>query len=151
MINKTLIAIVALLVGATSQELYSMKKLPDWQNPKVSERNRMPMRATFHSDNEQIVSLNGIWKFRLFKTPDEVLSDFYTKTCDDSLWNNIKVPGMWELQGYMDPVYLNVGYAWRGHYKNNPPFVPLKITMLGNIARIFLYQHLGRGNRYVLI
>lgn len=150
MINKTLIAIVALLVGATSQELYSMKKLPDWQNPKVSERNRMPMRATFHSDNEQIVSLNGIWKFRLFKTPDEVLSDFYTKTCDDSLWNNIKVPGMWELQGYMDPVYLNVGYAWRGHYKNNPPFVPLENNYVGQYRKNFSIPASWQGKQVCL-
>ena len=34
------------------------------------------------------------------------------------------VPGMWELNGFGDPVYLNIGYAWRGHYENNPPYVP---------------------------
>ena len=31
------------------------------------------------------------------------------------------VPRIWELNGYGDPEYVNVGFAWRGHFENNPP------------------------------
>jgi len=44
---------------------------------------------------------------------------------------------MWELNGYGDPVYLNVGYAWRGHFKNNPPFVPIQGNHVGQYRRTF--------------
>ena len=42
-------------------------------------------------------------------------TDFYSLQYDDSAWDTIPVPGMWELNGYGDPVYLNIGYAWKGH------------------------------------
>ena len=41
----------------------------------------------------------------------------------------MKVPGVWEMNGYGDPIYVNVGYAWRSQYKNNPPYVPIETTM----------------------
>ena len=27
-------------------------------------------------------------------------------------WKEIKVPGNWELQGFGDPIYVNVGYEF---------------------------------------
>ena len=45
------------------------------------------------------------------------------------------VPGLWELNGYGDPVYLNVGYAWRGWFKNDPPHVPIEQNHVGSYRR----------------
>ena len=42
---------------------------------------------------------------------------------------------MWELNGFGDPIYVNVGYAWRGHFANNPPEVPLKDNHVGTSFR----------------
>lgn len=82
--------------------------LPDWQDPGVFEKNRMPMAATFVTDQQQTMNLNGVWDFQY----------------DGGEWGKMPVPGCWELNGYGDPIYLDVGFPWRGHFENNPPFVP---------------------------
>jgi hypothetical protein len=52
--------------------------------------------------------------------------DFFRTNFNDKYWKFINVPGMWELNGYGDPVYLNIGYPWRNDFTNNPPYVPLR-------------------------
>ncbi len=106
----------------------------DWQNQFVVERNREPMRASFEAIGEKL-SLNGIWKFNWYEVPDLRSKDFYTPGYDDSNWDNMPVPGLWELHGYHDPVYLNIGYAWRNHFKNNPPFVPFERNHVGHYRK----------------
>ena len=86
--------------------------LPDWQNPNVNQRNRLPMSTSFQTDGLNL-SLSGVWKFNWYETIDSRSLDFYTQTYDDSNWGTMPVPGLWEHNGYGDPVYLNVGYAWR--------------------------------------
>ncbi|MBR6283345.1 MAG: DUF4981 domain-containing protein [Muribaculaceae bacterium] len=51
-------------------------------------------------------------------------ANFFSTDYDDSQWGVMPVPGMWELNGWSDPVYVNIGFAWRGHFKNQPPKVP---------------------------
>ncbi|MCI1640800.1 MAG: DUF4981 domain-containing protein [Bacteroidales bacterium] len=97
------------------------------------------MRTSFKTDCP-VLSLDGEWKFKWYETPEERSDTFYSCDTDDNDWGTMPVPGMWELNGYGDPVYLNIGYAWRGHYKNNPPFVPLKDNHVGQYRRHF---HVG--------
>ncbi|MFR7964591.1 MAG: sugar-binding domain-containing protein [Alistipes finegoldii] len=47
------------------------------------------------------------------------------------------VPGMWELNGYGDPLYVNIGYAWRGNFENNPPHVPDAENHVGSYRHTF--------------
>ena len=54
---------------------------------------------------------------------------------DEKNWVDMPVPGVWELNGYGDPEYVNVGFAWRGHFKNNPPEVPVKDNHVGSYRR----------------
>ena len=42
---------------------------------------------------------------------------------------------MWELSGYDEPMYLNVGYPWRGNFANNPPVTPDKENAVGTYRR----------------
>ena len=56
---------------------------------------------------------------------------------DDSAWATIPVPGMWELYGWGDPIYVNVGYAWRGNFRNDPPHVPDAENHVGSYRRTF--------------
>ena len=95
--------------------------LPDWQDPQVFQKNRIPMASHFETDGLKQM-LNGIWNFHWYETIDSRSKDFYTIGYDDSEWDDMPVPGLWELNGYADPVYLNIGYAWKGQYKSNPPF-----------------------------
>ena len=106
----------------------------DWQNPAVNQRNRVQM-ATFFATDSPRLSLEGIWKFQWYETPDARSLDFFKPGVDDSAWGAMPVPGMWELNGYGDPLYVNIPYAWDGHYQNNPPIVPTEHNYVGQYRR----------------
>ena len=108
-----------------------------WQDPEIVQENRMPMRTTFVTDQESRVDLNGYWKFHFSEDVDTRIKGFEALSYDDGSWGEIPVPGLWELNGYGVPVYVNVGYAWRGLYKNNPPFVPKEGNYVGQYRRVF--------------
>ena len=89
-----------------------------WQDPAVNEINRYPMRATFET-GAPTVSLHGEWDFSFNGGPAR----------------KMPVPGMWELNGCGDPIYVNIGYAWRGHYKNTPGKAPEEHNYSGVYTR----------------
>ncbi len=108
-----------------------------WHNPQVNAINRLPQHTHFFAfENEEaaegnkcnsanFLSLDGIWNFRFTNDADKVPDDGFAKPgYDDSGWGTMPVPGMWELNGYGTPVYVNVGYAWKGQSENTPPRVP---------------------------
>ena len=103
----TLLSLSALFAAAGS---VAASDLPDWQNPQVVQRNRLPMSTTFSTDGLNL-SLSGVWKFNWNETIDSRPLDFYAMGYDDAAWGEMPVPGMWELNGYGDPLYLNIGYA----------------------------------------
>ena len=126
------------------------QKAEDWQNPAVFEINRMPMRATFVTDQQQTLNLNGLWKFYFNEAPENRLKGFENPSFDDSAWREIPVPGHWELNGYCDPMYLNIGYPWRGHYKNNPPIVPTEHNYVGQYRKTFTVDKSWIGKQICL-
>lgn len=157
---RKLLSLIFLLPVLTTQ-VKAQKLDPstlDWQNQYINERNREPMRATFEAVGEKL-SLNSIWKFHWYETPDLRSKDFYKLGYNDSNWDDILVPGLWELHGYHDPVYLNVGYAWRGHFKNTPPLVPFERNHVGQYRKIVelpvnwkgkdIYIHIGSATSNV--
>jgi beta-galactosidase len=85
---------------------------PDWSNLEVIHRNTLPPRASFYVydtvkdaltrdvSRSKTLSLSGTWKFHLSKNPFEAPEDFFQPHYDTSKWGDIKVPGMWQLQGY---------------------------------------------------
>ena len=121
--------------------LAAQTKMEPWQDPNVFEENRLPMRATFVTDQQQTLSLNGLWKFHFNPTIEGRLRGFEAVGYDDSAWDEIPVPGMWDLNGYCDPMYLNIGYPWRGHYENNPPYPATEHNYVGQYRRTFLYNN----------
>ena len=134
-----LAAATALTAGAQSNE---------WQDAGVNAVNRMPMHGSWFAYespeaaqagdktlSERFVTLNGNWKFNWVRNADQRPTDFFRVGYNDKGWNNMPVPGLWELNGYGDPVYLNVGYAWRGWFKNDPPHVPVEQNHVGSYRR----------------
>ena len=113
------------------------RKLEPWQDPNIYEENRLPMRATFVTDQQQTLSLNGRWRFHWSESVESRLKGFEAVTYNDASWGEMPVPGLWELNGYGNPVYVNIGYAWKGLYKNNPPFVPTEGNYVGQYRRVF--------------
>lgn len=81
------------------------------------------------------LSLEGTWKFNWVANADERPTDFYKTDLDDSKWNNIQMPGNWEMLGYGQPEYVNVGFGWRGHFDQQPPAVPIKDNHVGSYRR----------------
>ena len=114
-------------------------KLPVWHDPEVVQVNREPMTATFETDGLKM-SLSGVWKFNWNETADSRPLDFFKVGYEDSEWGTMPVPGMWELNGYGDPVYKNVGYAWCGHYENNPPIPASEHNYVGQYRRTFVLE-----------
>ncbi len=109
---------------------------PDWQNASVVERNRLPMRASFHTD-DPVMSLHGLWKFKWYENPTGRDTEFFQSQTDDSGWGTMPVPGIWEVNGYGDPLYVNIGYCWKGQFENNPPFVPVEKNHVGQYRNTF--------------
>lgn len=120
----------------------------EWQDPEVNAVNRAPMHTNFfayesmdaaaqaikeHSNN--FMTLNGNWKFFWVKNADARPTDFWKVDFNDKGWDDLQVPAVWELNGYGDPIYLNVGYAWRNQFTNNPPYVPVENNHVGSYRR----------------
>lgn len=124
----------------------------EWHDLQVNEINRLPLH-TLHfaydpndfagtgaeyldkKKSMNYLSLDGTWKFNWVANADERPTDFYKTDLDDSKWNNIQMPGNWEMLGYGQPEYVNNGFAWRGHFDQQPPAVPTKDNHVGSYRR----------------
>ena len=69
------------------------------------------------------MSLEGKWKFFFVKDHDQAPKGFYGPGYDDSAWDLFPVPGLFEINGYGDRIYKNVGYSWATQFNSNPPMV----------------------------
>ncbi len=129
--------LLALAMGAAAVASAAVKpSLPDWQNPEMFQKNRIPMAAHFETDGLKLM-LNGVWDFNWNEDMNSRPTDFYRMDYDAGGWDTMPVPGMWELNGYGDPLYLNIGFAWRNFYKNNPPFAPVERNHVGQYRHTF--------------
>ncbi len=132
----------------------------EWHDPAVNAVNRAPMHADFFAyESEQAaargqkeqsaryMTLNGPWKFFWVENADQRPTDFWRKDFDDRGWGTMPVPGVWELNGHGDPIYVNVGYAWREQFKNNPPQVPTRGNHVGSYRRTVTVPAAWRGQQ----
>ena len=133
-----------------------------YQSPYIVEQHREPMRSSFivYPTAEQAVagscyrtapnykSIEGEWNFQWFRHfNDPRPADFYSVKYDDSSWVKMPVPGLWELNGYGDPLYNNTGYAWDNQYIDNPPFVPQFKNSVGLYRRYIEVPAEWRGKK----
>ena len=135
-----------------------------WQDATVTHINRMPMTAHYlpftsengalaqlkmddarrfqlNTQNERRRSLDGVWKFKLVKNPSLALTDFFKTSYNVNDWQNINVPGSWELQGFDAPIYTDVTYP----FKANPPFVPQDYNPVGHYVHEFTVPENWKG------
>ena len=112
-----------------------------WMDLQVNEINRLPVHTSFIAQDEntatmsRFLSLDGDWKFHWVANLNERPTDFWRLDLNDSTWGTMPVPGMWELNGYGDPVYVNIGFPWRDNWKNDPPRVPVQDNHVGTYRR----------------
>ena len=96
----------------------SAQIVPDWENPAVIGINKEYYHATLtlpskKVDCDEIVSLNGKWRFKWSPNPESRPVDFYKNDFDASVWDEIVVPGNWQMQGYGKPIYTNISYPFK--------------------------------------
>lgn len=120
----------------------------EWHDLSVNNVNRMPCHTNYFmyetaeealkgdkTASANYISLHGAWKFNWVENADQRPTDFYKVDYDDSKWKTMQIPAIWELNGYGDPEYVNVGFAWRGHFGGTPPEVPVKDNHVGTYRR----------------
>ena len=142
-ITTGLFAALALMMNAQT--------FKEWQDPEINAVNRAPMHtdyfayeskdAAMQGDRRQssnYMTLNGTWKFFWVANADQRPTDFWKVGFNDKGWDEMPVPGIWELNGFGDPLYVNIGYAWRSQFKNNPPEVPVQNNHVGSYRRTFM-------------
>lgn len=126
----------------------SAQRFNEWKDQAVNEINRAPMH-THHfayesaeaaslgcpEKSSNYLSINGNWKFNWVKDESSRPTDFWKPEFNDRAWDEIPVPGMWELYGYGDPQYVNISYAWSNQFENNPPFTPVADNHIGSYRR----------------
>ncbi len=125
---------------------FKEKEPRDWENPEMFSQNREYPHATMISfENEEsalegiksaspnYLSLDGNWKFRLTKSPDQRPVWFFKDDYDTRDWDNIEVPSNWEMKGYDVPIYVNITYP----YKMDPPRIPHDYNPVGSYKRYF--------------
>ena len=95
----------------------------DWEDHHVLQINREPARAYFipfgEKAGDRMLSLNGEWRFRWTKRPEERVVAFYRTDFNDAEWATLAVPANWEVNGYGTPIYVSAGYP----FKIDPPYV----------------------------
>ena len=107
-----------------------------WQNVNINQQNREPRRANFFAfenlekaqsfdkkKSANYLSMEGMWKFNFVKDHNKRPANFFALKYDDSQWKDFPVPGLFELNGYGDATYKNIGYAWATQFDPKPPYI----------------------------
>jgi len=136
------------MTSALSFVLFFLAQTHDWENPAVFERQRQPPHASYvpfstldgalsfdRGRSPYLLSLNGSWQFHWAPKPSERPVDFHRPGFDVSDWDEIEVPGNWELQGYGVPIYLDAGLPFAS--EPDPPFVNHDDNPVGSYVRSF--------------
>ena len=142
------------------------QKTPVWCDPNVNEINRKTDVANYFAyetealaqqsqtpkanpkaKSSRYLSIEGKWKFHWVESANERPDGFYALNYDDSKWASMPVPGIWELNGYGDAIYVNNHYAWRSDWTGEPPAVQDKGNHVGSYRRSFTIPADWKGEK----
>lgn len=121
--------------------------LPIWANPAVFERNRLGMTASLvrypdregallRTASDRYLSLNGPWKFTYLTSILDWEERLAGADLADADWDEVEVPGVWQLQGYGKPSYRNIGLP-PGINEKDPPGIDPQQNSVGCYRRSF--------------
>ena len=153
---KKLTAVLLLTIVSFCVPLMAQDARCPWQDPGVNQINREPMRAHFipyinedaalrqsampdaerfalNPEAERRISLDGTWKFLYSRNNAECPEDFFRTGYNTRRWDDIEVPGSWELQGFDAPIYTDTRYP----FPPDPPYVPGDYNPVGAYVREF--------------
>lgn len=134
------------------------KKAPCWMDPAVNRVNVEPSRAHFFAyeseelsrsakkeTSKRFMSIEGMWKFLWVKDHNNAPAGFYQTNYDDSRWVEFPVPGLFEIKGYGDRIYKNVGYSWATQFESKPPYIEELNNYTGSYRREFIIPEDWKG------
>ncbi len=132
---------------------------PDWENPAIFARGKLPASATgfpFESRakalagdeaaSERHLSLDGEWQFAFSPDADRLPTGFERPDYDASGWKRIKVPADWQAEGYDQPRYNNITYP----FPANRPLIPHATNPVGSYRRDVTIPAGWRGEDVIL-
>ena len=136
------------------------QQAPEWKNPQVNQMNREARRACFFAyetqelaakankqQSSRYLSMEGMWRFNFVKDHNLAPKDFFALKYDDSKWVDFPVPGLFEINGYGDKIYKNIGYAWGTTFDTNPPFIGETNNYTGSYRRTFVMPDSWKGQQ----
>lgn len=110
--------------------------LPYWQDIQTVAVNKEKPRTEFMSyddartagstpfeQSKYYLSLNGTWKFLYVDSYKKLPADATSADVHTASWNDIQVPGNWEVQGFGTAIYTNHGYEFKPR-NPQPPALP---------------------------
>ena len=137
------------IVCVASTMAFAAEKTPVWKDPLVNQVNRETRHSSFFAfesqekangdktQSDRYLSMEGLWKFNFVKDHQNAPKDFFGLKYDDSQWTDFPVPGLFELNGYGDKIYKNIGYAWGTTFKSNPPYIGETNNYTGSYRKTF--------------
>lgn len=160
--KKVLLIMMVAVMAVSMPAIAQQPTMTEWHDLQVNEVNRYSLHTDFFpyeskslalagdkTRSRNFLSLDGTWRFLWVEHADQRPTDFFRTDYDDSNWKTMPVPGLWELNGYGDPEYVNIGFAWRGHFKNNPPEVPVKDNHVGTYRRVVTLPKGWKGKQVI--
>ncbi len=136
------------------------QQAPEWKNPQVNQINREARKAHFFAyetrelaakgqkqQSARYMSMEGKWRFNFVKNHQDAPKDFFALKFDDSKWVDFPVPGLFEINGYGDRIYKNIGYAWGTTFKTDPPFIGETNNYTGSYRRTFVLPDDWKGQQ----
>ena len=134
------------------------RRYKEWEDISLLHESRLRSRSQFNRysnkraalsyENKNTLgfrSLNGQWKFLFLRAPELSPKDFYCSDFNMELWDNIDVPGNWQVQGYGNMHYTDVYYP----FPINPPYVPTE-NPTGIYKRKFIMEEAWLEERTIL-
>ncbi|MGL4520642.1 MAG: glycoside hydrolase family 2 TIM barrel-domain containing protein [Phocaeicola sp.] len=139
--NKT-VKSLALALGFTSlgaSALFASSEVvnqPYWRDLQVVSVNKEKPRSSFMTygdrstaltgrfeNSEYYRLLNGTWKFYFVDSFTQLPENITDPSTSTSSWQDIQVPGNWEVQGHGIAIYTNHGYEFKAR-NPEPPLLP---------------------------
>ncbi|MBN2326084.1 MAG: DUF4981 domain-containing protein [Candidatus Omnitrophica bacterium] len=149
--------ILSLLIAGASAGFADVN---DWENPRMIGKNKEPGHATLMPFNDaqsalqgdrsaspNFLLLNGSWKFHWVRKPADAPQDFFREDYDVSEWDDISVPGVWQLQGYGIPIYMNITHPF---VPADPPNIPHHYNPVGSYRRSFMLPETWKDRQVFL-
>ena len=138
----------------------SAQSFTEWKDQNVNAVNREEMHTDYFAYesleasekgnptlSSNYMSLHGDWKFNWVRDADARPADFWKTSFNDAGWELFPVPGIWELKGYGDPLYVNISYPWSNQFTNNPPYTPVKENHVGSYRKSFMIPASWAGRK----